>query len=155
MRCVAGHWEKLQINTVTGKENWWQYVHSSTDSSTQTKIPLRRRYPPDCVKCGQAVLVEDDVFSRYGVEWQPLCLKCYATGSGVPLLNVSIQDKDLPYCYWCHEVVGVKDNFCEKCLEYVARVQRDFGLNKNDAYTNLYHFTSNLRKQRKIEPSKQ
>jgi len=150
----VGHWEKLQINTVSGKENWWQYVQSSTDSS---KIPLRRRYPPDCVKCGQAVLVEDDVFSRYGVEWQPLCLKCYATGSSVSLLSVTKEDKkeaEKSYCHWCHEVDGIKDNFCERCLDYVDRVQRDFGLNKNEAYTNLYHFTSSLRKQRKIEPSK-
>jgi len=143
--------KKKQINTVTGKENWWEFVHASADSS---KIPLRRRYPPDCVKCGQAVLVEDDVFSRYGVEWQPLCLKCYASGSGVPLVNVT-KDKSIDklYCYWCHEVEGVKDQFCERCVEYVDRVQRDFGMGKNEAYTSLYYFTTSLRKQRKIEPT--
>jgi len=138
---------KKLINTITGKEYWWAYVTAATDNP---KIPLRRRYPPDCVQCGRTVLVEDDVFARYGVEWQPLCLKCYCGGDGVPLVNVT-KDKptDKPYCSWCHETENVKGQSCQKCQDYVARVTTDFSMSRNEAYTNLYYFSQGLRKQRK------
>jgi len=81
---LVGHWEKIQVNTITGKESWWQFIKTDDDPA---KFPLRRRFPPDCIHCGNKVLVEDDVFSRYGVEWQPLCLKCYSNGKDIQLIN--------------------------------------------------------------------
>jgi len=144
----VGHWEKIPINTVTGKEHWWQYISSPTDDPT--KVPLRKRFPPDCVGCGQKVLVEDDVFSRYGVEWQPLCLKCYGSGVGVPLVSTQ-KDKptEKPFCHWCHEVEGVKGQSCGNCQDYISRATRDFGIGRNEALTNLYYFNTGLRNQRK------
>eukprot|EP01123_Difflugia_compressa_P009070 TRINITY_DN28_c1_g3_i10.p1 TRINITY_DN28_c1_g3~~TRINITY_DN28_c1_g3_i10.p1 ORF type:complete len:151 (-),score=14.98 TRINITY_DN28_c1_g3_i10:25-477(-) len=145
---LVGHWEKIFINTVTGKESWWQFVYSSDEPS---KFPMRRRFPPDCVSCGEAVLVEDDIFSRYGVEWQPLCPRCYAGGVGVSLVNVA-KDKptNTPYCHWCHSLDNVSGQSCKECLEYYNRVSRDFGMSRNEAYTSLYYFMSGLRKERQI-----
>jgi len=147
----SAHWERLQINTVTGKENWWVYVVSK-DSPHETKIPLRRRHPPNCVTCGEKVLVEDETFSRYGVEWQPVCVRCYSNGVGVPLVDTETHKPTLtgtPKCYWCGEVEGVKGQTCDECQNYVSRAQSDFGMDRKEALANLYYFMTGLREQRK------
>jgi len=141
---LVGHWEKYQVNTVSGRESWWVYVKSYDDPA---KFPLRRRIPPNCIDCASKVLVEDDIFSRYGVEWQPICLKCYTKGNNVPLKNGKPSSGD--YCYWCLDTDGVKSDICKHCMEFVARQQSDFGLSRTEALTSLYYFQTGLRNTRK------
>jgi len=142
---LVGHWEKVQINTVTGKESWWLYVKTADDSS---KFPLRRRIPPDCVNCNSKVLVEDDVFARYGVEWQPLCVKCYANGRDVPLITGKVKPTSKTICHWCLESENVIGETCKDCSDYIVSLQTNFGLSTNEAFTNLYYYQSNLRKSK-------
>jgi hypothetical protein len=143
---LVGHWEKIQVNTITGKESWWVFVKTDDDPA---KYPLRRRIPPDCVSCGNKVLVEDDLFSRYGVEWQPLCLKCYSAGKDVPLVNGKAKLHSLPVCYWCLETEEVTGDCCQACHDYISRLQTNFGYSNNDALTYLYYFQSGLRDSRR------
>jgi len=141
----VGHWEKIQVNCVTGKESWWVYV--KTDDNPH-KFPLRRRIPPDCISCGSKVLVEDDVFARYGVEWQPLCIKCYSNGKDVPLVNGKNKPTSQPFCHWCLETEGVTADICPYCQNYIIQQQTNFGLSKNDALTSLYYYQTGLRNSR-------
>jgi len=142
---LVGHWEKYQINTVSGKESWWVYVKSIDDPA---KFPLRRRIPPDCIHCGNKVLVEDEIFSRYGVEWQPLCMKCYSNGNNVPLKNGKPSKGD--FCYWCLATDEVKSDICKDCVDYVSGQVTNFGISKTEALTHLYYYQTGLRNSRRI-----
>jgi len=142
----VGHWEKSQINTVTGTESWWVYVKTYDDPD---KFPLRRRIPPDCIQCGNVVLVEDDVFSRYGVEWQPLCTKCYTSGNNIPLINGKLKPSSRTCCWWCLETEDVDSDICKACVEYIQTQQRNFGKSKNEALTSLYYYQTGLRNSRR------
>jgi len=147
---TVSYWEKITVNTVSGVEQWWQYV---TKNENPENIPLRRRFPPECELCGNMCLVDDDSFKRYGVEWQPICVKCYATSQHVPLKKLEepnpTEKPRNEKCYFCHEPNSVvAGDGCLNCWEYVTNLQKNFGICKTEAITNLYYYNSNLRKIR-------
>jgi len=105
--------------------------------------------PPDCIHCGNKVFIEDDLFSRIGVEWQPLCLKCYSKGDSLSLKIGKPLSAIGDRCYYCLATEGVNSDMCKDCMDYIVHQETNFGLTKTEALTYLFYFQTGLRNTRK------